>query len=93
MDVPKAFDVVFVGVHAQAVTEYQGRLLLDLNKMDERGNSGSGIDLFGMVDLVIEDFYDLDRIAARGFEYDLPLQLHGQGEQDAKAEYPNCTGR
>jgi hypothetical protein len=46
-----------------------------------------------MVDLVIEDFYDLDRVAAGGMEYHLPLQLRGQGEQDAKAEYPDCTGR
>jgi hypothetical protein len=93
MDIAKALDIVFVGVHPQAVTVDQGRFLLDLYMMDECSNSSSGIDLFGMVDLVIEDFYDLDRVAAGGMEYHLPLQLRGQGEQDAKAEYPDCTGR
>jgi hypothetical protein len=68
-----------MGVHDEAVAVDQGRFLLDLDVVDEGGDGGHGIHLFGMVDLVIQDLDDLDAVAAGGFECDLAPERRGRG--------------
>ena len=41
MDIAEAFDIIFMGVHAKAVAEDQGRFLLDLDMVDEGGDGRS----------------------------------------------------
>jgi hypothetical protein len=74
MDMIEAFDVVFVGVHDEAVAVDQRRFLLDPDVADEDSKAGHRIHLFEAVTICIEDLHLLHAIAARWLDRSLHLR-------------------
>ena len=86
MNMIEAFDVVFVGVHDEAVAVDQCRFLLDPDVADEDSETSHRIHLFEAVPIRVEDLHLLHAIAARRLDGCLHLRPGREGEQKAADE-------